>query len=94
MLNKLLFLFSLCTKSILVTEIEPLMSYGLFYQCPYYVSGPGNVSVVLLSMEGQRALRFHKKYFNDIIFSLRCTSPLILFQDVTVLSVSYILVSL
>ncbi len=34
------------------------MSHGLFYRCIYYVSGPGNISVVLLSMEGQRALRF------------------------------------
>ncbi len=30
------------------------MSHGLFYRCPWY----------LLSMEGQRALRFHKKYIN------------------------------
>ncbi len=27
------------------------MSHGLFYQCIYYVSGPGKISVVLLSME-------------------------------------------
>ncbi len=27
------------------------MSHGLFYRCIYYVSGPGNISVVLLSME-------------------------------------------
>ncbi len=40
------------------------MPHGLFYQCPYYVSGPGNISVVLLSMEGQKALRFHQKYLN------------------------------
>ncbi len=26
--------------------------------------GLGNISVVLLSMEGQRALRFHQKYLN------------------------------
>ncbi len=26
---------------------------------PYYVSGPGNISVVLLSMEGQKTLRFY-----------------------------------
>ncbi len=32
------------------------MSHGLFYQCIDYVSGPGNISVVLLSMEGQIAL--------------------------------------
>ncbi len=29
---------------------------------PYYVSGPGNISVVSLFMEGQKALRFHQKY--------------------------------
>ncbi len=40
------------------------MSHGLFYRCIYYVSGPGNISVVLLSMEGQIALRFHQKYLN------------------------------
>ncbi len=27
------------------------MSHGQFYRCIYYVSGPGNISVVLLSME-------------------------------------------
>ncbi len=36
------------------------MSHGLFYRYIYYVSGPGNISVVLLSMEGQRALGFHQ----------------------------------
>ncbi len=40
------------------------MSHELFYRCPCYVSGPGNITVVLLSMEGQRALRFHQKYLN------------------------------
>ncbi len=40
------------------------MSHGLFYQCPYYVSGSGNISVVLLSIQGQRALKFHQKYLN------------------------------
>ncbi len=40
------------------------MSHGLFYRCIYYVSGPGNISVVLLSMEDQRALRFHQKHLN------------------------------
>ncbi len=38
------------------------MSHGLFYRCPCYVSGSGNISVMLLSMEGQKALRFHQKY--------------------------------
>ncbi len=40
------------------------MSHGLFYQCSYYVSGPGNISVVLLSMEGQKVLGFHQNYLN------------------------------
>ncbi len=30
----------------------------------YYVSGSGNIAVALLSMEGQRALRFDQKYLN------------------------------
>ncbi len=34
------------------------MSHGLFYQCPYCVSGTRNVSVA------QGALRFHQKYLN------------------------------
>ncbi len=40
------------------------MSHGQFYQCIYYVSGPGNISVALLYMEGLRALRFHQKHLN------------------------------
>ncbi len=36
------------------------MSHGLFYRCIHYVSG--DVSVVLLSMEGLIALRLHQKY--------------------------------
>ncbi len=36
------------------------MSHGMFYQCIYYISGPRNISVVLLPMEGQIALRFHQ----------------------------------
>ncbi len=36
------------------------MSHGLFYRYIYYVSGPGNISVALLSMEDQIALRFHR----------------------------------
>ncbi len=40
------------------------MSCGLFYRCIYCVCGPGNISVVLLSMQGQRALWFHQKYLN------------------------------
>ncbi len=33
-------------------------------QCIYYISGPENVTVALLSMKGQIALRFHQKYLN------------------------------
>ncbi len=40
------------------------MSHGLFYRCPYYVSGSGNISVALLSMEGQKALGFYQKYLH------------------------------
>ncbi len=38
------------------------MSHGQFDPCIYYVSGPGNISVVLLFMDDQIALRFHQKY--------------------------------
>ncbi len=38
------------------------MSHGLFYGCPYYVSGSGNISITLLSMESQKAHIFHQKY--------------------------------
>ncbi len=44
--------------------VEPLMLHGLFYQSPCYISGHGNISVVLLSMEGLKALRFKQKYLN------------------------------
>ncbi len=40
------------------------MSDGLFYQFSCYVSGPGDITVVLLSMEGQKALGIHQKYLN------------------------------
>ncbi len=40
------------------------MSHGLFYRCPYCVSGPENSSVALLSIEGQKALEFHQKYLH------------------------------
>ncbi len=40
------------------------MSHGQFYRCIYYISGPGNISVVLLSTEGQRALRLHQKHLH------------------------------
>ncbi len=42
--------------------IEPLMSHGLFYRCPCYVSVSGNISGALLSMQGQKSLGFHQKY--------------------------------
>ncbi len=29
-----------------------------------YVSGTGNIAVALLSMQGQRVLRFNQKYIN------------------------------
>ncbi len=45
-------------------KVELLMSHGLFYRCPYYVSWSGNISVTLLSMEGQKALGFHQKYLH------------------------------
>ncbi len=35
-----------------------------FNDVPYYISGPGNISVALLSMQGQITLRFHQKYLN------------------------------
>ncbi len=44
--------------------VEPLMLHGLFYQSPWYVSGHGNISVVLLSMEGLRSLGFKQKHLN------------------------------
>ncbi len=36
------------------------MSHGLFYQCIYYVSGPGNISVVLPSVEETELFDFIK----------------------------------
>ncbi len=38
------------------------MSHGLFYRCPYYVSGSGNISVALLLMQDQKALGFDQKH--------------------------------
>ncbi len=38
---------------------------GLFYRCPYYLSGPFMI-VLLLSMKGQKALVFHQKYLNCV----------------------------
>ncbi len=42
--------------------VEPLIAHGLFYQYPYYVYGSGNISVVLLSIHGQKYLWFHQKH--------------------------------
>ncbi len=66
-MNKVVICF-LCAQNVFSQlckiTVEPLMSHGLFYRCPCYISGPGNISVVLLSMEGLRALGFHQKYLN------------------------------
>ncbi len=40
------------------------MSHGLFYQCFYYISAPGNISVALLSVEGLIAILFHQKHLH------------------------------
>ncbi len=39
------------------------MSHGLFYQCIYYVSGPGYISVALLSMEGSESSPISSKIY-------------------------------
>lgn len=65
-MSKLVFLFSLRKKKKKVflyhrkTEVESLISHGLFYPCINYISGPGNISLALLTMEGQIALRFNQ----------------------------------
>ncbi len=41
--------------------VDRLILHGLFYQSPCYIYGHGNVSVVFLSMEGLKALRFKQK---------------------------------
>ncbi len=41
------------------------MSHEPFYRCPCNLSGPGKISVALLSMQGQTALRFNQKYLDD-----------------------------
>ncbi len=47
-----------------VRHVKISLFFILFYRCIYYVYGPGIISVALLSMEGQIALRFHQKYLN------------------------------
>ncbi len=37
------------------------MSHVLIYQYPYNIAESGNIVVALLSIQGQKALRFHKK---------------------------------
>ncbi len=68
MLNKLCYFVYFCTQKVFSQvrkiEVQPLMSHGLFYRCPCYVSGTGNIAVALLSMQGQRVLRFNQKYLN------------------------------
>ncbi len=64
LLNKLHYFSFLCSQKYYCSfpsfEVGPLM----FYRCSYYVSGPGDISVALLSMQGQRALRFNQKHLN------------------------------
>ncbi len=45
-------------------ELESLMSHRLVYRFSYYVFGSGNISVVVLCVEGQKALRFQQTYLN------------------------------
>ncbi len=51
----------LCLRKI---TVEPLMLHGLFYRSLCYVSGQGDISVVLLYMEALKALRFKQKHLN------------------------------
>ncbi len=60
---KSLFLFSSRTKIILVASYNDGWNL-VFYLFPCYISGPENITVVLLSMQGQRALRLHQKHLN------------------------------
>ncbi len=43
--------------------VEPLMSQTIL-PMSLYVSGSGNISVALLSLEGQKARGFHQKHLN------------------------------
>ncbi len=58
------FAYKKYSRKLCKITVEPLMPHGLFYRCPCYVSGPGNIVVALLSMEGQRALPIHQKYLH------------------------------
>ncbi len=49
--------------SFIALRLKPLMSHGLFYNVLTAFLGLA-LSVVLLSMEGQRVLGFHQKYLN------------------------------
>ncbi len=48
----------MCTSCVL----QILKMYGLFYALTTFLAL--NMLVVLLSMEGQKALKFHQKYLN------------------------------
>ncbi len=41
--------------------VEPLMLHGIFYRSPCYISGHGNISVVLLSMGGSESSQIQSK---------------------------------
>ncbi len=59
--NGLVFFFFAYKNHFPKIKIEHQMSHWLFYQSPCYVSGSGNIAVVLLSMQGLRVLRFNNK---------------------------------
>ncbi len=67
LLNKLCYYCFLCTQKVLSYSFLKygwtMMSHGLFYRCPCYVSGPGNIALLFM---GQRALRFYQKYLNCV----------------------------
>ncbi len=44
--------------------VEPLISHGLFYRSPHYVSEPWSCKDPCCLWEGPRALRFHQNYLH------------------------------
>ncbi len=48
---------------LLCPQCNHLYFFFFFYWCPYYVSGPGNISVALLSMGGSESW-FNQTYLN------------------------------
>ncbi len=66
--EKRLYFCFLCTKKVFSQlrkiMVELLISHGQFDRYPCYISGPGNIAVVLLSMEDLRALGFNQKFLN------------------------------